>query len=1180
MSFVKVFVSYSHKDSEHIGPDGILGFLKGLEREGDIELWVDEKLSGGEEWDDVLKAEIQECDIALIFISQAFLDSPYCMDIELSTFIDRCRTDGMKIFPIMLSPCEFQRHPWLSDYQFLPTNGETIEEHYMELGKRKRLFLKIRKELRALIEKVRAERLMAVAQPNDQPEVNAERRNVTLLHLGLSVDTQKYEMDREDQMEFLYEAAPKIKETFISEIELLGGYIISMSTSGSVSACFGYPKAAELDSVRAVRAGLAILKAAEKINDDLEREWQARFLIRAGVHSGLIIGRTGSDTQHELEQGLTSTIANAVMKASPGNTLSVSETTYRLVKGFFEVEATTTIQSPDNLEKIGCWTVLEDRGVHSKFAANAIEGLNPIIGRDQEISLIMERWKSAVQGKGQLVLINAEAGIGKSRLAEEIKNLIGAEGGQLLSCQFSLFFKNSPFFGIIKGVEEWLGMTEVESDAAKLELLERAVEPFDWADETIVALIANLLLLKDIKYELPKLSPKQLKEKSFEAMLALIAEVAAEKPLLLTLEDLHWMDPTTMEWLDFIYEHIPMTNLLVIGTSRPEFHQPSHWNAASYFLPIKLDQLNKLQIADMIASITGNKSLPIEVFNLICRKTEGFPLFVEDLTTMVLESGILEVRDGVFIMTKPLMSLKIPETLQESLMARINDLEGGRLIAQIGAVIGREFSFELLKAIAPLSEEKLKEVLNRLIGVGVVYKRGLLSRVTYIFKHALIQDALYDSLLKRKRKEYHRKIANTIESAFPKIVDAHPELLAIHYSYAADYEKSVTYGYLACQQSAKENAHLETSNLATKTLSDLLKLPESKERNRKEKEIHLLHGPALLAVKGWSSPEIGYAYQRAKELSKAEDNLAELVKIMRGLWGYYMVSAQLKASVDIALELQELGKEEQNEDILLEAHATLCDSYFWQGKPALALEEAEKGLAIYDLAKHHLPHSNAYGEDPSSVMLCYAGISAYLVGEEEKAAQIIEHVKDELEQYTHLFSRGFLINGLAWYYMHQLDATNTLKWANQLKKLSIEEEFPPWLALAKTQAGWATAVVADVNAGTIDLLEGMAEWGANGQMVTTGLNYALLTDAFYQAEDYECARTYAQLGLEHIASCEEKHYLSELLRYKALVLAQDEDQAEEAKSLFLQSIQVAEEQNASVLIRRSKESYQAFQARE
>lgn len=1167
LSKIKVFVSYSHRDTEYIGKDGLLGFLKGLEANGDVELWVDEKLSGGDEWDDVLKREVESCDIGLVFVSQAFLDSHYCTNIELSTFLDRCRTDGMKIFPVILSPCEWDLHPWLSKYQGLPTNGETIEEHYTEPGKRKRLYLKIRKELRALIEQVREERLAKVNSKKDLPEVNSERRNVTLLHMKLSVDLQKYDMDEEDQIEFLHEATPLVKERYISEVELLEGFVISMSGTGQLSACFGYPNASEMDSVKAIRAALAIIEDIEDINDQLEREWDARLTIKGGIHSGLMIGRTGADTQKELEHGPTSSIAAMVMRAAPGNSVLISESTYRLVKGFFKTETFKDVINDDTRELIKCWNVLEDKGLISRFEANLNKGLTPIIGRDDEINLIMDRWSI----RGAFILVNAEAGVGKSRLLQEIKDRVALENSQLFNCQFSPFHKNTPLFGFIKAFEEWIGVTENQTDAEKIEVIKKEVSSVSWANDEVIAILASTLSVNTDEYSIADKSPKALKEEAFEICFTLLAESSSETPLLLVLEDLHWMDPSTLEWLDMILYEIPSNNILVIGTTRPEFNTPVEWGKESFFFPLKLDRLSRSQIAEMISKLTGGRSLPLKLFDEICKKTEGYPLFVEDLTSMVLESDMLVENDGQLVLAKPMESLTIPDTLQESLMARLNNLEGGRLLAQIGSVIGREFSLNLISSVAPIEEDKVKGVLNRLVQAGIMYKRGLMSRASYIFKHALIQDALYESLLRRKRKVYHKKIADTIENKFPDIVKRQPELLTIHYSNANNYEKAVQYGLIACQRSATNMAHIETSNLAISTLKDIAKLPESKERDQIEKEIHLLHGPALLAVRGWSSPEIGEAYTKAKELSSAQDDLEGLVKITRGLWGYYMVSSQLKASVEIADELQSLADEYTSDDIQIEAHTAYCDSYFWQAKYQLSQDHAEKGLDLYDLETHHTAHSLAYGEDPSGVMLCYSGITNYLLGHEEQATEIANYVIENHEKYSHLFSRGFLMNGVAWHFMHQFKAEETLIWGEKLKKLSIEEEFPPWLALAKTHVGWARAILEDVDEGVKELIEGIQEWNSSGLVVTTGFGYAMVCHAYSKAERFDDVLKYAQIGIDHLEKVEEKHYYSEVLRYKAEVLARSSDTAA-AKTLYEQSIKVAKEQGAVVLVQRSEES--------
>ncbi|BDD12514.1 adenylate/guanylate cyclase domain-containing protein (plasmid) [Fulvitalea axinellae] len=1175
MSHVKIFVSYSHKDTEYIGKDGLLGFLRGLEVGGDVELWVDEKLTGGDKWDDVLKHQIQTCDIGLIFVSQAFLDSHYCLNIEVSSFLDRCRRDGMKIFPIILSPCEWELHPWISDYQCLPTNGETIEENYLNPGERKRLFLKIRKELRHLIEQVREERLLKAATPSGVPEVNAERRNVTLLQLSLAVDAHKYDMDPEDKLEFLHEAAPLVKEVYISEAELYEGFVINMSGTGQISICFGYPKASELDSVKAIRTALGILNSAEKISDKLETEWDVRLKVKAGVHTGLMIGRTGSDTQHELEQGLTSTAAHAIMRASSGSEILVSESTYRLIKNFFECEERDSVYNHDSGEKTRCWGVTKDLGINSRFEASAASGLIPIVGRDREVGIIMERWGAAAHGKGQMVSITSEAGVGKSRLTQEVKNRISALQSQLFSCQFSPFHKNSSLYSLIKAYQSWLGITDTDSDEEKLRKVEAVVRNFEWSDDEIIAIIANVFGIKT-PYPAPALKPNHLKNQVFEIFFSILVETAHETPLLVILEDLHWMDPSTMEWLELVFREIPTTNIMVICTTRPEFHLPIDWNSESYFHPMKLHRLTKEEISEMILKITDGKSIPLQLFDEICRKTEGYPLFVEDLTTMVLESDMLLENDGVYSLAKPLEPLSIPDTLQESLMARLNKLEGGRLVAQLGAVIGREFSFELICEIAPLERGKLQSVFNRLVDAGIMYKRGLLSRVVYIFKHALIQDALYESLLKRKRKEYHRKIAKVIEDKFPQVCQSNPEMVSIHFSKAGNFKKSVEYGILACKKASSANANLETVNLSQNVLKDLAELPETDERNQTEKDILLMRGPALLAVKGWSSPEIGETYTRAKDLCHLEKSPDELVKITRGLWGYYMVSSQLENSLEIANELLALGDKYDSDNIRLEAHATLCDSYFWLGNLAEAEKNAEAGLAIYNFDDHHLKHANAYGEDPSGIMYCYLGIIQGLKGKDSKAANTVGFVEENHEKYTHLFSQGFLMNGVAWHYMNLHKPEQTLLWGEQLKNLSVKEEFPPWLALAKTHVGWAKAVLVDVDEGVKELLEGIAEWNSAGMVVSTGFAYAMVCDAYIKAKRFEEAEKYADIGIAHNKKYEEKHFYSEILRYKAEILARNTATQNEADEFYQQSLAVAEKQQAPVLIQRTKDSYASF----
>jgi tetratricopeptide (TPR) repeat protein len=510
-------------------------------------------------------------------------------------------------------------------------------------------------------------------------------------------------------------------------------------------------------------------------------------------------------------------------------------------------------------------------------------------------------------------------------------------------------------------------------------------------------------------------------------------------------------------------------------------------------------------------------------------------------------------------------------------MARLSKLEGGRVIAQIGAVLGREFSFDLIKEVAPLDDGTLKDVLDRLVNSGLLYKRGFLSKSNYIFKHALIQDALYESLLKKERKRYHKKVASVLAEKFPNIIHSQPELLAHHYKEGEEYENAVTYWIVACEKAAKESANAEVISLAGNALNALVKLPECSARNNMERKILLLQGPALLAVKGWSSPEIGNAYKRAKELYKKEEDVEQdLFLINRGLWGYFMVSAQLADSVRISNELMVLAEQEDSDEMRLEAHATYCDSYFWLGNPSLALEHAEKGLALYNLDAHHLLHSLKYGEDPSVVMLCYSLLSLWLLGYEDKAEERGAYIKDHLNKYNHKFSKGFLYNALAWYHMLKEEPEEAIKWGVLLKDLSLQQDFTQWLAVATIQVGWAKAITDNSAAGIKEMLEGLELWTSTGGVVSLGFSIAMLVDACMKTERFSEALVYVNKGLHFFSTNEQKYYQSEIFRQKAEILSMTVPYNDEVEELYGQSLLLARTQKAVALEQKALNSWKKF----
>jgi tetratricopeptide (TPR) repeat protein len=1164
---VRIFVSYSHRDRKYLGREELLGFLRGVNVEGDVEVkfWIDEHLAGGDRWDDEIKSQIDRAHIALILVSQAFLDSQYCVDVEVSSFLDRRAKQGLQIFPVLLSACEWDRHPWLSDYQMLPGGDETIEEHYTEPGAQKRLYLRIRKDLRQLIQQVVQSQAPKEAVEAPKDEALAERRRITLLQAVLAVDKTGVRVDPEEEIELLYEAAAPFRERFAAQMGALGGHVLDTSSSGGILACFGYPESHEDESVRAVRAGLALIESVRSLSGEFEAQFGVPLGVKVGVQTGVAITTSGTAVWEQLLRGEGTAVAVLLAARAPLSAVVVGQSTYRLVDRYFRARLTVDGELDTAGRPLKGWQIESDLGVRTRFDAVRLAGLAPMIGRESELRLATEAWHSARRGSGKVVVITAEPGLGKSRLLEEIRTLATAGPTRRIECQCSPYHQNSALYPIAQSIASALCFEPGMDAGQKLDRLAAAAEDAG-LDEEGVLVLADLLSLSPAAGGERELSARQHKDRLFEAAITFLLQHGPDQPILLVVEDLHWMDPST--------EELPELQMLVVCTTRPEYHPPQPWAERDYFVPVRLGQLSLPQVTQMVYGLAGGRPVPPEVVHAIYNKTDGYPLFVEDLTRMVLESGALEERDGVYVLKGGLQELAIPDTLQETLMARLHRIEGARLVAQLGAVIGREFSYEMIRAIAPLDETALKEALGKLATAGILHRRGLLSRATYYFKHALVQDALYESLLKRERKTHHRLIADLLEERFPDKRKSEPELLAHHHFEAGSCDRAIRYWLTAGEAAIARSANVEALQYAQKALQALGGVSDPAERNRLELALQTMQGPALLALRGWAAPEVGAAFERLKVLADEAGGAEQIFRATRGLWGFYMVNSRLRDSLRIAGELESMAREHQSLEYSLEAWATHCDSWFWMGNPAQAALYADRVLESYRLAEHHTLHAHKYGEDPSSVCLCYGALSHYLTGDSARAAQIAERAVREVDDYQHPFSRGFVLNGIAWYHIHTGNVAGALEAGTRLRDLAAEHDLPPWRALARTHVGWASAVQGNTDAGVAEILGGMNELRAASVIVATGLNYSLVTDALFRARRYDDALRYVNEGIEHLGRVEECHYASELHRMRGEILAlQGAAEDEVVKELRL-AVDLAREQGSPVLEQRAEETLQ------
>jgi class 3 adenylate cyclase len=678
----------------------------------------------------------------------------------------------------------------------------------------------------------------------------AERRQLTVLFCDLADSTR---LAQQFDLEDLREVIRTYQATCVDIIQRFAGHVAQYLGDGLL-VYFGYPQAHEDDAQRAVRTGLGILAAMETLNTRLVRDKGVHLAVRIGIHTGLVVvGEMGSGDRHEhLALGDTPNLAARLQGLAAPDTIVISDATSHLVQGYFTCQdlGTHLLKGIDTPVRVS--QVVGESAAQSRLDVAGASGLTPLVGREAEVTLLRERWAQSTERLGQVVLLSGEAGIGKSRLVHVLTESVVAKGAPRLTLRCSPYHTNSAFYPVIDHLQRLTQWHRAESPEAKLALLEQTLQSAGLPLAEAVPLLAALLSLPLLdQYPPLTLNPPRQKQKTQEALVAWLLAEAAQQPVLAVWEDLHWADPSTLELLGLILDQAPTTRLLMVLTCRPEFRLP--WAPRSYVTPLTLSRLTRQQIEEMVLLVTGGKPLPAEVVQQIVAKTDGIPLFVEELVKMILEAGLVREEAGRYVLTGPLPPLAIPTTLQDALMARLASVKD---VAQLGAVLGREFAYALLRAVAPLDEATLQHGLAQLVEAELLYQRGLLPQATYLFKHALVQDAAYQSLLRSTRQQYHQRIAQVSEAQFLETATTQPELLAHHYTEAGLTAQAIPYWQRAGQRAVERSANLEAVAHLTKGLEVLTTLPDTPERAQQELVMQTTLGPALVAIKGQASPEV------------------------------------------------------------------------------------------------------------------------------------------------------------------------------------------------------------------------------------------------------------------------------------------------------------------------------------
>src|SRR5712691_4770377 len=743
------------------------------------------------------------------------------------------------------------------------------------------------------------------ATRREAPE--AERRQLTVLFCDLVDSTAlAARLDPEE----LREVVRAYQETCAAVIQRFEGHIAQYLGDGLL-VYFGYPLAHEDDAQRAVRARLWIVEAMGQLNTRLARGRGVPLAVRLAIHTGLVVvGEVGGGTRHEqLALGETPNLAARLQGIAAPNTAVISAATFQLLGGFFACQSLGTPALKGLVQPIEVYRVLYESTARSRLDVAGSTGLTPLVGREQEVALLLERWEQVKDGVGQVVLLSGEAGIGKSRLLQVLRAQVATDPQAWLTpCQCSPYHQNSALYPIIDLLERVaLQFERDETPPQKLSKLEGFLVQYGLPLPETVPLFASLLSIPlGSSYASLNVSPEQQKQKTLQAILTILLRRAAQQPLLFVVEDLHWVDPSMLELLSLLVDQGPTARILTLFTFRPDFPPP--WTGRSHLTQITLNRLTRRQVAEMTDRVAHGKALPPEVVEQVVARTDGVPLFVEELTKMVLESGLLQERDDRYTLTGPLPPLAIPTTLHDSLMARLDRLATVKALAQLGATLGREFAYALLQAVSPWDEETLGRGLRQLVAAEFLYQRGVPPQATYTFKHALIQETAYQSLLRSTRQQYHQRIAQALEAQFPETVATQPELVAQHYTAAGCAEQAILYWQRAGQQASDRSSNVEAVSHLTTGIELLQSLPETPEHTQQALSLHIALGAALQMAKGMAAPEVEHAYTQAYTLCQQVGETPELVPVLLGLWRIYNTRLQLHTAREIGETLLRLAQ--------------------------------------------------------------------------------------------------------------------------------------------------------------------------------------------------------------------------------------------------------------------------------
>lgn len=1018
------------------------------------------------------------------------------------------------------------------------TNEDLKDLGVARLADRKRLLKEIAKLSGAVVP--------APANRTEEPKLpQGERRQLTVMFCDLVGSTElSTRLDPEDYRELIR----RYQDACAGAIARYHGFIARFMGDG-VLAYFGYPRARENAVERAIRAGLAVVAAVSTQTVEA-----TPLRTRVGIATGQVVvgDLVGEGSSEEwMVAGETPNLAARLQGLADPDTVVIADATQQLAGELFDVEALGERAIKGMAAPTPVWRVLGEGRAATRFEATRRAGLTDFVGRESEIALLLGRWGVAKENEGQAVLLAGEAGIGKSRIIEALRERIRHEPHACLRYQCSPLHRESAFFPIIAQLQQAAGFRADDTGTARLDKLEsylaRSVDD-DWV---LTRFLASLLDLPgEERYGGPiDLPPPQVKARTLDALTTQVLATARRSPMVLIVEDAHWIDPSSWEFVEQIVSRIVDAPVLLLISHRPDFN--ADWGRFAHVTSLTLSRFSRSQGAEMVHAAHGVE-LPESVIRRILERADGVPLFLEELTHAVLESGGLSE------------DASIPETLQGLLMERLDRLEEARDIAQVGAVIGREFTHSLLARVVLKTEEELSPLLGRLVDSGLVYCRGNPSEVEYTFKHALVQEAAYDGLLKSRRKQLHARIADVFEQRFPERVETEPELLAHHHTEAGNVEKAIGYWQRAGERAIRSSANQEAIVQLSKGLAQIRSLPDTPDRARKELACRITMGGAFIAARGYGAPETGEAYIRARELCDRLGATRQLFPVLYGQWVHHAVRAEHLKAQRVADQFLELAERQQDTAPLLVAHRCIGLSHLYRGEPATARPHLEQTLSLYD-PEEHASLAYRYGQDPLASTQGWFSWVLWHLGYPDQA---LRSAKEGLENARALNHMHTIANTLGYSrtMIHQFcgDVSAADDDAGALVTLAEEQGFVMWRAIGIVIQGWAMVERGEIEVGTSQIREGISRSQDTGAQFLQPHSLTLLAEALARRRQWEEALAALGKARDFGISTDGRWWEAEIYRLEGEILSSMQAKTR-AENAYTEALEVARVQRSKSL---------------